>query len=103
MIERDKVKEPRITKILHCLMFNLSSLNKSYLITHTTECVIHVFVILVLVKRSLASSHLMEVFTGSSNHTRNTESETVELKLKDVVSPSANNTLKDMVQYTPLP
>ena len=43
--------------------------------------------------RSPALTHLMEVFRGSSNHTTNTEAETVELQLKDKVSPLPNDIL----------
>lgn len=50
--------------------------------------------------RSPVSSHLMKVFTGSSDHTTNTEQETVKLKLNNVASPCVNDTLEDMLQYT---
>ena len=39
--------------------------------------------------RSPASKHLLKIFTGSSDHTINTEPESIDLKLKDQTSPSA--------------
>ena len=53
--------------------------------------------------RSPASTHLMEVFTGSSNHTTNTQPEKIDLKLTDQTSPSPNNILNDLFQHSPLP
>ena len=44
---------------------------------------------------SPASAHLMEVFTGSSDHTTNTEPEKLELDLKDKASSSAEDVLKE--------
>ena len=53
--------------------------------------------------RSPASTHLLEVFTGSSEHTTKTELETVELDLTNKVSPSVNDILTNILQNTPLP
>ena len=41
--------------------------------------------------RSPASTHLMEVFSGSADHTTNTQPEKLDLKLTDQHSPSPNN------------
>ena len=43
--------------------------------------------------RSPASTHLMEVFTGSVDHTTNTQPEKLDLKLTDQSSPSPNDIL----------
>ena len=53
--------------------------------------------------RSLASKYLLEVFTGSLDHTTNTEPETVELNLKDKASPSSNNILQEILNNLELP
>ena len=53
--------------------------------------------------RSPASTHLMEVFTGSADHTTNTQPEKLDLKLSDQSSPSPNDTLNDLLQHSPLP
>ena len=50
MIERDKMKRPRMTKIYNHLIFSLNSLTKSYLTTPTpTYCVVLVFAIIMLI------------------------------------------------------
>ena len=53
--------------------------------------------------RSPASRHLLEVFTGSSNHTTNTKPESVELKLKDEASPTATDVLYEVLNNSELP
>ena len=53
--------------------------------------------------RSPASTNLMEVFTESLEHTTKTELETIELNLKDKVSPSSNGILTNIIQNSPLP
>ena len=53
--------------------------------------------------RSPASTHLMEVFTGSADHTTNTQPEKLDLKLSDQSSPSPNDILNDLLQHSPLP
>ena len=53
--------------------------------------------------RSLASKHLMEVFTGRSHHTTKTEPETIELDLIDKATPSPRKVLTDILQHSPLP
>ena len=45
----------------------------------------------------------MEVFTGSSGHTTNTEPEKVDLKLKDIQSTTPSKILTEILQNTPLP
>ena len=53
--------------------------------------------------RSPASQHLLIVFTGSSNHTTNTEPESIELKLKDEASPTAIDILNEILNTSELP
>ena len=55
--------------------------------------------------RSPASQHLLEVFTGRSNHTTNTEPESIELKLKlkDEASPTATDVLNEILNTSELP
>ena len=53
--------------------------------------------------RSPASKHLMEVFTGSSNHTTNTEPTPVELKLKDNKAISPADIVQNALDSAPLP
>ena len=53
--------------------------------------------------RSPASTHLMEVFTGSADHTTNTQPEKLDLNLSDQSSPSPNDILNDLLQHSPLP
>ena len=49
--------------------------------------------------RSPASTHLMELFTGSSDHTTNTQPEKLDLRLTDQSSPSLNDILNDLLQH----
>lgn len=44
----------------------------------------------------------MEVFTGSADHTNNTEPETVKLNLEDKSSPSAHDILKEILNDSEL-
>ena len=53
--------------------------------------------------RSPASKHLMEVFTGSSDHTTKFEPPPVELKLKDDTSIQPTEILESVLDSTPLP
>ena len=53
--------------------------------------------------RSPALKHLMEVFTGSSDHTTNTEPTPVELKLKNIKDTSADDIIKNTLDSTSLP
>ena len=53
--------------------------------------------------RSPASEHLLEVFTGSSNHTTNTEPESIELKLKDEASTTPKDVLNEILNASELP
>ena len=53
--------------------------------------------------RSPASTHLLEVFTGSFNHTTNMEPESIDLKLKDETSPTAKEVLSEILEELALP
>jgi hypothetical protein len=53
--------------------------------------------------RSPTSKHLMEVFTGSADHTTATAPEQVEIELKDKMSTSAMDILERSVLDSPLP
>ena len=53
--------------------------------------------------RSPASQHLLKVFTGSSDHTTNTEPESIELKLKDETSPTVKEVLSERLEGLALP
>ena len=52
--------------------------------------------------RSPASEHLLEVFTGSSNHITNTEQESIKLKLKDEASLTAKDVLNEILNTSEL-
>ena len=49
--------------------------------------------------QSPASKHLMEVFTGSSDHTTNSEPSPVELKLKDSKNITPEDIVKDALEF----
>ena len=51
--------------------------------------------------RSPASEHLMEVFTGDSSTTTNTTPDKIELKLKDVKSPTSDEIQKQIIDESP--
>ena len=53
--------------------------------------------------QSPASKHLMEVLTGSSNHTINTKPTSVQLKLKDIKDTSPDDIVENTLDSTPLP
>ena len=53
--------------------------------------------------RSLASNHLLEIFTGSSNHTTNRKPESIELKLKDEASLTATDVLNEILDTSEIP
>ena len=53
--------------------------------------------------RSPASMYLLEVFTGSSNHTTKTEPELIDLTLKDETAPTAKEVIKEILEGSALP
>ena len=49
------------------------------------------------------STHLLKVFTDSSNHTTNTEPESNNLKIKDETSPTTKKVLSEILEGSILP
>ena len=47
--------------------------------------------------------YLLEVFTGSFNHTTKTKPESIDLPLKDETSPTQTGILNKILEGSPLP